>query len=144
MKQTPEMAFEDDAPTVAAGAHRTTQRKNKVSTTDFTQLASDGKQAANLYDDSFERLGVLEVSERAVNSARMTLNRIHAALRGMAAINQILLANAIMDDCDGTPPMSQYLIGGLMSATQALTDLSLDCVETFADREQARRDADHD
>ncbi|SAK88731.1 hypothetical protein AWB77_04815 [Caballeronia fortuita] len=112
--------------------------------TDFTQLASDGKRAAdseyevpNQYNEIYARIDQksLALDERV---PAHTMNSVFVALSGISAITQILTNDATSKD-QGREPLSAYLTGGLHSAIQALADLSMHKIEEFADLAERRQ-----
>ncbi|MGX5885798.1 hypothetical protein MJS38_34495, partial [Burkholderia gladioli] len=60
------------------------------------------------------------------------LNRHFMVLQGLNAINRLLLANAIAQDCM-EPTMKGNTVGGLLAAAIALSDMATNDIEHWAD-----------
>ncbi|WP_250533490.1 hypothetical protein [Caballeronia sp. AZ10_KS36] len=110
-----------------------------MSTSDFTQLASDGKRAAvsefeesNQYNGRYDRIDASKLPS-AESGPAYVLNGIHRALTGIAVINTIL-SNDMLSSDNGLEPLNGYMTGGLHSAIQALAEMAIDKIEIYADR----------
>ncbi|WP_186124288.1 hypothetical protein [Burkholderia gladioli] len=65
------------------------------------------------------------------------LNRHCLVFQGLNAISRLLLGNIVADDsCE--PTLNGYIVGGLLSAAIALSDMAIDDIERLADRADKR------
>lgn len=123
--------FGNEKPPVAAEGFSHNFGEAEVNNSDFTQLASDGKQAAsNPLNNTFDRVAATTFIHQA--PAR-TLSAIFRAMQGISAITQVIVASGVEEDMDEGMPLFAGTTGGLLGAVQALADYAINDIEHIAD-----------
>lgn len=98
--------------------------------TDSTLGQAEIKPVVQRIDDRIDRKLSAVID---ADSAIAQLNECFRALLGINAINAILLANAVAEDCD-EPIIGRHLVGGLLDAAVCLSNFASNEIEFFADR----------
>lgn len=81
---------------------------------------------------NFDRIAPGCAQEISGEHAGYHLNRYFMVFQGLNAINRLLLANDVAKDC-AEPTLNGNVVGGLMSAAIALSDMAIDDIERLAD-----------
>lgn len=85
----------------------------------------------------FDRINTKLEEFVGAGSAVHHLNRHFLAFQGLNAISRLLLGNIVADDsCE--PTLNGYIVGGLLSAAIALSDMAINDIERLADRADKR------
>lgn len=94
--------------------------------------SSQEENRPDAFRANFDRIAPGCAQEISGEHAAYHLNRYFMVFQGLNAINRLLLANDVAKDC-AEPTLNGNVVGGLMSAAIALSDMAIDDIERLAD-----------
>jgi len=87
----------------------------------------------------------LDIADEPIDVPAVLFSNVHRSLLGIQAISQILAANGIAEENSSHERLNGFLVGGLTSAIQMLSEFSVAALEEVVSRrDRERREVNRD